>query len=252
MIIHVAAVIFIYMTVIFIIAHFLNDNSIVDVFWGPGFVVVAVFSLLQSPSIDERKLIVSVLVLLWAARLALHILMRNRGKGEDFRYKAWRDTWNHFLIRSYFQIFILQGLFMVIISAPIYFINAMPSYPLGIFDNIGLFVFGIGFFFETIGDYQLTVFKKDPANQGKIITTGLWAYTRHPNYFGEALVWWGLSCYAVGLPFGWVTLISPVVITLLLRFVSGVPMLEKRYRGRPDWEEYRKNTPPFVPFVKFL
>ncbi|MEI7664308.1 MAG: DUF1295 domain-containing protein, partial [Bacteroidota bacterium] len=115
-----------------------------------------------------------------------------------------------------------------------------------------LVVFGAGFMIETIGDYQLTEFKKNPANQGKIITTGLWSVTRHPNYFGEALVWWGIGCYALSFQHGWYTLAGPAVITLLLRFVSGVPMLEKKYEGRPDWEEYKSQTAPFVPFIKFL
>jgi steroid 5-alpha reductase family enzyme len=252
MIIQVAAVIFIYMTLIFIIAHYLKDNSIVDVFWGPGFVVVAAFTLMEATGWDVRKLVVSLLVLLWGIRLAMHILLRNRGKGEDFRYRNWRETWKNFVLRSYFQIYMLQGLFMLVISAPVWFVNSMPNAPLTPWDNAGLIVFGIGFFFEVIGDMQLTQFKKDPGNKGKIITTGLWSITRHPNYFGEALVWWGIALYAVSLPYGWVTLISPVMLTLLLRFVSGVPMLEKKYRDRPDWEEYAGKTAPFVPFLKFL
>jgi steroid 5-alpha reductase family enzyme len=252
MIFQVAAVIFIYMTLIFIIAHNLKDNSVVDFFWGPGFVVVAAFTLMEATGWDVRKGVVSFLVFLWATRLAVHILMRNRGKGEDFRYKAWRETWKNFVLRSFFQIFMLQGLFMLIISAPIWFVNSMPNAPLTPWDNAGLVVFGIGFFFEVIGDMQLTRFRKDPANKGKIITTGLWSITRHPNYFGEVLVWWGISLYAISLPLGWITLISPVILTLLLRFVSGVPMLEKKYKDHPDWEDYCLKTAPFVPFVKFL
>jgi steroid 5-alpha reductase family enzyme len=252
MILHLAAVVFIYMTALFIVAYFLKDNSIADVFWGPGFVVICVFSILQAPEFDERKLIVSCLVFLWALRLSLHILLRNRRRGEDFRYRQFRETWKHFTVRSYFQIFLLQGFLMLIIAAPVVYILLLPSYPLGIWDNVGLFIFGMGFFFEMIGDYQLTVFRKDPLNQGKILTTGLWSLTRHPNYFGEALIWWGLSCYALDLPYGWVTLVSPVVITLLLRFVSGVPLLEKKYRGRADWEEYCGKTAPLVPFLRFF
>ncbi len=252
MILQVAILTFVYMTIIFVVAHFLEDNSIVDVFWGPGFVVIAAFTLMEAPGWDVRKWVVSFLVFLWGVRLAFHILMRNRKKGEDFRYRQWRQTWKHFVIRSFFQIFLLQGLFMLIISAPIWFINSMPNAPLTVLDNIGLILFGVGFFFEVIGDMQLTVFKKDPANKGKIITTGLWSMTRHPNYFGEALIWLGLSFYAFSLPLGWITLISPVTITVLLRFVSGVPMLEKKYRDHPDWPEYARKTAPFVPFVRFL
>lgn len=146
----------------------------------------------------------------------------------------------------------LQGLFMLIISAPVWFINSMPGRPLTWWDNAGLIVFGIGFLFEAIGDYQLAVFRKDPANKGKLMTTGLWSITRHPNYFGESLVWWGIALYAVSLPLGWITLVSPVLITLLLRFVSGVPMLEKRFHDHPDWPAYADKTAPFVPFLRFL
>lgn len=251
-IVDVGLVICLYMTIIFIVALMRRDNSIVDVAWGIGFVIIAVYSIIQSGEVDLRKMIVSLLVLLWGLRLSFHIFVRNSGKGEDFRYKAWRDTWKFFVIRSYFQIFLLQGLFMLIISAPVWFINSASGGPLGPWDSLGLMVFGTGFFLEAIADYQLAEFKKDPANSGKIITTGLWSLSRHPNYFGESLVWWGISFYAFSFPNGWYTMISPVVITLLLRFVSGVPMLEKKYRNHPDWADYKAKTAAFVPFVKFL
>jgi steroid 5-alpha reductase family enzyme len=197
-------------------------------------------------------MIVTLLVLLWGLRLSYHILVRNSGKGEDFRYKAWRNTWNYFLVRSYFQIFMLQGVLMLLISAPVWFINSSTGGPLGLWDSVGLIVFGAGFFFEVIADYQLAEFKRNPENKGKIITTGLWSVSRHPNYFGESLVWWGLSFYAFSLHNGWFTLISPLIITLLLRFVSGVPMLEKKYENHPDWKAYKAKTAAFIPFVKFL
>ena len=252
MLIEVGLVICLYMTIIFILALMRKDNSIVDVAWGIGFIVIAVYTIIQSGEVDLRKMIVSLLVLLWGLRLSFHIMVRNSGKGEDFRYQAWRNTWKYFVLRSFFQIFMLQGLFMLVISSPIWFINSNPGGPLGPWDSIGLLVFGVGFMVEAIADYQLVEFKKNPANSGKIITTGLWAVSRHPNYFGECLVWWGISFYALSFPQGWYTLISPVIITFLLRFVSGVPMLEKKYEGRADWEEYKSKTAVFVPFVKFL
>jgi len=251
-VVEVALVICLYMTIVFILALMRKDNSIVDVAWGLGFIMIAIYSIIQSGEVDLRKMIVSLLVLLWGMRLSFHILVRNSGKGEDFRYKAWRSTWKYFVLRSFFQIFMLQGLFMLVISAPVWFINFSSGGPLGPWDSAGLLVFGAGFLFEVIADYQLVDFKKNPENKGKIITTGLWAVSRHPNYFGEALVWWGISLYALSFPHGWYTLISPVVITLLLRFVSGVPMLEKKYEGHPDWPDYKAKTAAFVPFLKFL
>ena len=250
--IEVGLVILLYMTLVFIYALIRTDNSIVDIFWGLGFIVVARYSVIQSGEVDLRKMIVSLLVLLWGLRLSFHIMVRNSGKGEDFRYKAWRGTWRFFILRSFFQIFMLQGIFMLIISAPVWFICFSNGGPLGPWDSVGLAVFGAGFMIETLADYQLAEFKKIPENKGKLMSSGLWSVTRHPNYFGEALIWWGLGCYALGFPNGWYTLVSPVVITLLLRFVSGVPMLEKKYEGRADWEIYKARTAPFIPFVKFF
>jgi steroid 5-alpha reductase family enzyme len=146
----------------------------------------------------------------------------------------------------------LQGLFMLIIAAPVYFVNTAPAVRISLSDYLGFAIFIAGFIFEAVGDYQLKLFKKDPANKGKLMTMGLWSITRHPNYFGESLIWWGIALFALHYPGGWITLISPVVITLLLRFVSGVPMLEQKYKGRPDWEAYKMKTAAFVPFIKFL
>ncbi len=252
MIATIALVVFFYMTLIFIFALIRKDNSIVDFFWGLGFIVVTLYSLWENPVLDFRKFIVSLLVIIWGLRLSLHIYLRNKDKPEDFRYANWRKKWKYFELRSFFQIFMLQGLLMLIISSPVVYINFYSAGTPGIWDSLGLITFGLGFLMEAIADYQLTVFRKDPHHKEKIITSGLWRYSRHPNYFGEALVWWGLSFYALSLDGGWMTLISPVVITLLLRFVSGVPMLEKKYEGRPDWEEYKAKTAAFIPFLKGL
>jgi len=142
----------------------------------------------------------------------------------------------------------LQGFFMLLIAWPIIHLNQGSSVDFGMIDIAGILIFSTGFYFEAMGDYQLTRFRKDPINSGKIITTGLWKFTRHPNYFGEALLWWGIWLMAVPLVDGIYTVISPITITLLLRYVSGVPMLEKKYEGRADWEEYKSRTPVFVPF----
>jgi steroid 5-alpha reductase family enzyme len=252
MLTEIALLILIYMSVVFVIAQIVRDNSIVDVFWGLGFILIAAYSLIQDPVPDLRKYIVSFLTALWGIRLAIHISLRKRGQGEDFRYRQWRETWRYFILRSYLQIFLLQGLLMFIIASPVYYINFFSAAPLGFFDTLGLVLFGSGFLIETLADYQLVEFKKNPANKGKLMTSGLWAVSRHPNYFGEALLWWGLASYALAVDGGWITLISPVVITLLLRYVSGVPMLEKKFASHPGWEEYCRNTAPFVPYVKFF
>jgi steroid 5-alpha reductase family enzyme len=251
-VIQVAFLIFIYQFLVFLIALSLKDNSVVDVFWGMGFVLIGGFTLFRNEGIDIHKILINIAILVWGLRLSFHVLIRNWGRGEDFRYKAWRDTWKHFILRSFFQIFMLQGLFMLIIAIPIYLVNSSPSSKVSVLDFIGVAIFIIGFTFEVIGDYQLMQFKKNPDNKGKLINSGLWSITRHPNYFGESTVWFGLSFVSMNYPMGWITLISPLVLTFLLRFVSGVPMLEQKYKGRPDWEDYKKKTAVFVPFVKFL
>jgi steroid 5-alpha reductase family enzyme len=250
--VNIAFVIWIYMTIVFLIALIRKDNSIVDVFWGLGFIVVAAYSLIRTGNVNLQTMVMNLMVLLWGLRLSIHIIVRNKGRGEDFRYKAWRDTWKFFVLRSYFQIFILQGIFMLIVSSPVYFVI---QYSTGIFhvnDYIGILLFVAGFSFETVSDYQLQLFKKNPDNKGRIITSGLWSISRHPNYFGEALVWWGISCFSLSYYQGWIMLVSPLIITFLLRFVSGVPMLEKKYKNHPDWKVYKEKTPAFIPFLRFL
>lgn len=245
-----ALVIIAFMTAVFIIALLVKDNSIVDVFWGLGFIVVTAYSLMQADTIDFKKILSSVLVVIWGLRLSIHIYIRNHGRSEDFRYANWRRTWKFFILRSFLQIFMLQGFFMLVIIWPVLHINNGASLDSGMLDIAGFLIFITGFLFETIGDYQMVAFKKDTGNSGQLITTGLWKYTRHPNYFGEALLWWGVWLMAVPVVDGIYTIFSPLVITLLLRYVSGVPMLEKKYEGRADWEEYKKKTPVFIPFLR--
>lgn len=237
------------MTMIFIFALIRKDNSIVDVFWGLGFIIIAGYSIIQSGELDLRKIIVNSLVVIWGIRLSFHIYQRNAGKEEDFRYKAWRMKWKFFHLRSYFQIFMLQGLIMMVVASPLWFINFGSSGPLGLWDFLGLVTFGAGFLVEVLSDSELAEFRKKSSNKGKLLTTGLWSVSRHPNYFGEALLWWGLSFYTLSLPGGWMTLISPIVMTLLLRYVSGVTMLEDKMKSHPDWEAYKTKTAPFVPFL---
>ncbi|MBK6345462.1 MAG: DUF1295 domain-containing protein [Bacteroidales bacterium] len=244
----IALVVLIYMTLVFMLAMVLKDNSIVDIFWGMGFIVITTYSLWQADDIDLKKILVSSLVLIWGLRLTVHIFRRNHGRGEDFRYANWRRTWKFFVLRSFFQVFMLQGFFMLLIVWPVIHINQGSFVNFGMIDIAGMLIFLVGFYFEAMGDYQLTRFRKYPLNSGKIITTGLWKYTRHPNYFGEALLWWGIWLMAVPVVDGIYTILSPIIITLLLRYVSGVPMLEKKYEGRADWEEYKSRTPVFVPF----
>jgi steroid 5-alpha reductase family enzyme len=244
-----ALVVMIYMTLVFILALARKNNGVVDIAWGLGFILVSSVVFILYGQGRPRQWLVLALVLAWGGRLALHIYRRNRGREEDFRYAAWRRQWGrYFVIRSFGQIFMLQGLLLLLVSTPVLLIVGREQPPLNLLDGLGLLVWLTGFSFETAGDRQLAAFIRDPANRGQLMTGGLWSITRHPNYFGEAACWWGMAVMALSAPRGWLGLIGPVAITFLLLFVSGVPLLEKKYLGRPDWEEYKKRTPMFFPW----
>jgi steroid 5-alpha reductase family enzyme len=193
------------------------------------------------------SLFANTLVTIWGIRLSWHIFLRNKNKMEDFRYLAWRNEWGKwFYIRSFFQVYMLQGLFLFVISSPIFFINNTLEIQNNIWTWIGATIWLIGFLFETIGDAQLSIFKK--SNKNKIIESGLWKYTRHPNYFGEVLLWWGIWVMSlVNFQNLW-GIIGPLTIHYLILYVSGVPMLEKKYEGNPDFENYKKRTNRFLPW----
>ena len=198
-----AAAVLAYMIVWFFIALLLRRNDVADIAWGGGFIVAAVTSLAVSGGGTPRALFVTLLVVIWGVRLMVHIGLRNRGKGEDARYRAWREEWgDHVIIRSFFQVFILQGLLLLLISLPVITVNVAESSPTTLWDVIGAVVWITGFIFEAGGDYQLLRFKKAPLHKGKVITTGLWKYTRHPNYFGEVTLWWGIYLLALSVPGG--------------------------------------------------
>lgn len=247
-----AALVALYMTAWFAVALVKKDNSVADVAWGPGFVLIAGYTFFFRRTSLFPPVMVSSLVGVWGLRLAYHIFQRNRDKGEDPRYAAWRAKWGRtFVWRSYLQIFLLQGSFMLVIALPVVLVNTYrwpyPPGGRGVWPA-GLLVWTLGFLLEAVGDAQLARFKRDPENKGKILERGLWRYTRHPNYFGESLMWWGIFLVALEVPGGWATAVSPVLITFLLAKVSGVPMLEKRYAGNAAFQDYARRTSAFVPW----
>jgi steroid 5-alpha reductase family enzyme len=190
------------------------------------------------------------MILAWGLRLAFHVYFRSRGKEEDFRYAQWRRDWGkNAAVIAFFKVFMLQGIIMLIIAYPIMVVFSSIDNQLTIINIFGISIFLFGLLFESVGDYQLLCFKKNPLNKGKIITSGLWKFTRHPNYFGEVVLWWGIGIFAIGSDLYLTAFISPLILNLLLLYVSGVPMLEKKYAGRKDWEDYKKITPTFVPLI---
>jgi steroid 5-alpha reductase family enzyme len=244
-----AITIFVYMVALFILALILKDNSIVDIAWGIGFIGVVTALFVRSPALSPGRLLLAALTLAWGLRLSLHILRRNLGKPEDFRYAGMRRDWGKsFLIKSFVFIFMLQGFLMLVASLPAIILFSSPARPLGALDIAGTAVFLVGFCFEVVGDAQLAGHVRNPENKGRLMTRGLWSITRHPNYFGEATLWWGVGLVALPSANGWAALVGPLAITCLLLFVSGVPLLEKKYAGRPDWETYKQRTSMFFPW----
>lgn len=244
------SVLLIFMTGVFVLAMYRKDNSIVDVAYGLAFVLAGWAAYLGFASGHPRQLLALGLVTVWGVRLAVHIFVRKGGEGEDFRYRQWRQEWGKtFVWRSFLQIFMLQGAVVFVVALPVLLIINHPGHPLGLLDLVGFLVWLFGFGFEAVADWQLLRFKKNPDNRGHIIQTGLWRFTRHPNYFGEATLWWGLFLIALGVPYGAASIVSPVLIDFLLLKVSGIPMLEAKYEGNPEFEDYKQRTHAFFPWV---
>lgn len=235
----------------FVFSLFKKRNDVADVAWGLGFVLMAWVSFFLSDDTGMRGFIVNILVSIWGLRLAWHIHTRNKGKMEDYRYLAWREEWGKwFYLRSYLQVYLLQGFLLFLIASSVLLINKNSGDSFGWLDFIGIAVWILGFCFEVIGDAQLAQFIKNPLNKGKLMQSGLWAYTRHPNYFGEVLLWWGIWIVAVSAPSGWVGVIGPLTITFLILKVSGIPMLEKKMEENPDFAEYKRRVSMFIPLPR--
>lgn len=243
-----ALTLFVYMSFWFIISIFKKRNDIADIAWGIGFVILAWSSFFIGETYSVRSLLVNLLLSIWGFRLAWHIYNRNKGKAEDYRYLAWRKEWGDwFYFRSYLQVYLLQGIFLYLIISPVLFINHNIGQQLNFLDVLGILVWLTGFSFEVIGDTQLARFISDPNNKGKLLQTGLWKYSRHPNYFGEVTQWWGLWLVACGFAGGWLSIIGPLTITFLILKVSGVPLLEKKMAENSAFAEYKKRTSAFFP-----
>ncbi|MGD9910645.1 MAG: DUF1295 domain-containing protein [Candidatus Izemoplasmatales bacterium] len=245
-----ALIIFVYFFLFFLVGTILKNNSIVDVGWGFGFVLVAWVLMFLSGDFGWDKIMINILVSLWGLRLFYYILKRNLFKEEDFRYKKWREDWGKYVIpRAFLQVYLFQGFFMFVVGLAVNYANWYGLHLNG-WMIFGVIVFLIGYFFEVVGDRQLRNHVNHPSTKGTLIQTGLWKYTRHPNYFGESVIWWGIWL-VVTIGGGPIYLIvAPLTITLLLRYVSGVPLLEKRMSKYPGWDQYAKHTSAFIPFLK--
>jgi steroid 5-alpha reductase family enzyme len=229
----------------------LENSSVADVAWGPGILVIGLVyyftSYFTSDGLSLRAHLTLALLAIWAIRLGAHLYFRTRLQGEDFRYVRWREEYEQWWLVSYFKVFLLQAVVAWIVSLPIYFaIVSVGSPSLTLLDYLGVLLVVSGVVVESLADEQLRRFRADRVNRGKVLDTGLWSYSRHPNYFGEALVWWGFGVIAVatgGVP----GLLGPVVLTYFLIYVSGVALLESSLVEKKGYIQYAGKTPAFVP-----
>jgi steroid 5-alpha reductase family enzyme len=230
-----------------------RNASLADIFWGLGFVFIAWLSFALTGGYPGRKLLLVLLTTVWGLRLTLYIAWRNWGKGEDRRYQAWRAKRGESVWWvSFFTVFTTQAVLLWLVSMAVQLgqVSPTPARLTGL-DLLGILVWAAGFTCEAVADWQLARFKADSANRGKVMNQGLWAYSRHPNYFGESLIWWGLFLIALATAYGWWAIISPMVITFLLLKVSGVTLVEKDImERRPEYREYLETTSAFIPWFR--
>jgi steroid 5-alpha reductase family enzyme len=240
--------VFVYMNFWFLFAVTFKRNDIADTVWGPGFMMLALIGAFFNPT--NINVLVALMVSLWALRLAWHIGSRLiKKREEDRRYKNWRQGWgDKWVIRSWLNVFMFQGLLMLIVSLAFLPANLFDTGAKNPLNLIGFLIFLIGFSFEAIGDWQLKKFISRSDKKSKVMQSGLWRYTRHPNYFGEVVLWWGIWLATGGTPYFFLGIIGPLSITFLILKVSGIPLLEQKYVNDPDFEEYKKRTNAFFPW----
>jgi len=239
-------IIIVYATLWFLIALYKKRNDVADIAWGIGYIIICIYLFVIT---DRWPVLIFLysLVLVWGLRLSIHIFNRNKNKKKVFRYLEGGQEWGkNFFLRSYLQVFILQGIILLIIISPIIHASAVVPVSWNVFTWLGFGCWLVGFYFQAVADHQLAVFVKQKKT-GEIMQTGLWKYSRHPNYFGEILMWWGIFIITLPLENSLYFIFSPVSITLLLVFVSGIPLLEKKYKKNPAFETYKKRTSILIP-----
>lgn len=248
--------VFIFFNFFYLLALLKKDYGIIDTAWALSFFLIFLFgSYTVSYNLSYRSYIIGALVFIWSLRLSGYIFYRSHKVGhEDYRYANWRKEWGiHANRNAYFKVFLLQACLSLIIASPLYLIHVYPQNNISfgtVFDYLGLFLWLIGFLFEAVGDYQKHKFKQKPENKESVLKTGLWKYTRHPNYFGEALLWWGIFFMIINqVPF-YYAMVGPMILHIFLLKVSGVAMLEKKYESNTEYDEYKKSTNAFIPWLK--
>lgn len=242
----------VFLSLVFVYGHATKRYDIIDTAWGLVFIVIAFVNVALSGQVSWTGWLVAGLVTIWGVRLAWHIFRRFRhAPAEDARYTELRKKWpqKYVGLQVFLRIYLVQALLATLVSLPVIVAMHSPASPPWVALAGGL-VWLIGFTIESTGDRQLKQFLAQPANRGKLMTSGLWHYSRHPNYFGEMTQWWGIGIIGFGASLMFAALVGPLIITLLLRFVSGVPPAERRAASKPGWDEYKKKTRMLVPLPK--
>lgn len=228
-----------------------KDNSLGNFTWGGMVMIVTLYTFFTTPYSGSRQSIATAMIMLWGIRLIIYIYMRYK-KGADPRFVAWQNQWGKYaLVISIGWIVLANGFMGIIMSLPSALINKSVLGNLTFLDYIAICFWTIGFIIESVSDYQLYSFNKQqhhfPFMKEKILDTGLWRYSRHPNYFGEIVMWWALYLLALSVPHGWLTIVSPLAVTTTLLFVTGIPLLEKSMAGNSAYQEYKKRTSILIP-----
>ncbi len=237
-----------YMAALWLVSLVVRDASIVDTFWGPGFLLSLAVVFPSTEGDPLRRIFLLGMVSLWGLRLAIHLMLRSRGRGEDFRYAKWRrESGSSWWWKSFFQVFLLQGVVLFLLVLPYAFALQDPA-PLSLWNVTGGLLWMTGFLTESVADAQLLSFKRRPGSRGRVMDEGVWRYSRHPNYFGESLLWWGIYLFCL-TPMVWWGFYSPLLLTLLLLYVSGVHLLDENLSRRgPHFREYMERTSAFLPW----
>jgi steroid 5-alpha reductase family enzyme len=240
------------MHLFFLVGILTKNHTFVDTAWGLSFVIVAHVTFWMQKEHTLLHWLVLVMVTLWGARLFVHIAARTIGKAEDLRYQEMRKSMEKqksVLLASYLRVYVLQGFLALFIAAPIIMINTLTPNALSPWYPLGIAVWLAGFSLEVISDWQLSTFLSPKQNQGRLMASGLWKYSRHPNYFGESLLWWGIFLIALTFDGGWTSFFGPLLITFLLLKISGVPPAERLMKNLPGFAEYKSRTSAFIPWL---
>jgi steroid 5-alpha reductase family enzyme len=249
MIVTIMVGVLVFVNIFFLIAILRKNFAVIDIGWGLGFILISLIAYMYHPN-SFRNAFLLMLVTIWGLRLAIYIFGRSRGKPEDHRYAKFRQEWQpHPNLHAWLKVFIFQGLLMVIVTLPVTVSMAQEAQAMSWLNYLGLKIWFIGFILEVYSDHYLNRWKSKPENKGKICTTGPWRLCRFPNYFGEVIIWYGVYLIAFDLNSAW-TIIGPITINLLILKVTGIPLLEKYYEDRADYQEYAKRVPRFIPFIK--